>query len=111
MSGAASIIKNTSSKPRAAASLFSIMTMTAGSTSISPTERVSIPTGRPVGIETRSVGEIDVEPAVMVIIEKSDAAALGFDDVFFMIDAAPDIGDGQASFAGCVDEPYGRNRR
>src|SRR5437667_396412 len=67
--------------------------------------------GRPVGIETRSVGEIDVEPAVMVIIEKSDAAALGFDDVFFMIDAAPDIGDGQASFAGCVDEPYGRNRR
>src|SRR5437667_396407 len=53
MSGAASIIKNTSSKPRAAASLFSIMTMTAGSTSISPTERVSIPTGRPAKLPLR----------------------------------------------------------
>src|SRR5207244_9027016 len=37
--------KNTSSKRRAADWLFSIMTMTAGSTSISRTEPASIPTG------------------------------------------------------------------
>src|SRR5207249_1765156 len=47
MSGAAPITRNTSLKPRAAASLFSIMTLTVGWTSISPTERASIPTGPP----------------------------------------------------------------
>src|SRR5256885_946901 len=48
----------------------------------------------PVGIEARSVGEIDVQPAVIVVIEKSQSAALRFDDVFFVIRAAPDIGNG-----------------
>src|SRR5207248_2847165 len=50
--------------------------------------------GWPVGIDAGSVGEIDVEPAVVVIIEKSQSAALRFDDVFFVIGAAPDIGNG-----------------
>src|SRR5712691_8637963 len=50
--------------------------------------------GWPVGIEAGSVGEIDVEPVVIVVIEKSQSAALRFDDVFFVIGAAPDIGNG-----------------
>ena len=60
--------------------------------------------GGPVGIEARSVGEIDVQPTVKVIIEKSEAAALGFNDVFLVIGAAPDIGNGQAGLASYVDE-------
>src|SRR5947208_14133944 len=43
-------------------------------------------------------------PTVKVIIEKSEAAALGFNDVFLVIGAAPDIGNGQAGLASYVDE-------
>ena len=60
--------------------------------------------GRPVGVEARAVGEINVEPAVVVVIEKGQAAALGFDDVALVIDRAPDVGSIQAGFVGHVDE-------
>src|SRR6266704_1847201 len=60
--------------------------------------------GGPVGIEASSIGEIDVQPAVMVVVEKGKAAALGFNNVFFVIEAAPNIGGGQAGFASDVDE-------
>ncbi len=59
---------------------------------------------RPVGIEARSVCEIDVEPAVMVVIKKSEAAAFRLDDVLFVIDAAPYIGREQAGFTSHIDE-------
>ncbi len=60
--------------------------------------------GRPVRVETRAVGEINVEPAVVVVIEKGEAAAFGFDDVALVIDSAPDIGSVEAGFARDVDE-------
>ena len=44
-------------------------------------------------IEPVSVGEIDVQPSVMVIIEKSQSASLGLNDGTFVVDAAPHIGD------------------
>ena len=37
--------------------------------------------GRPVRVEPGSVGQINVKPSVVVVIEKSQAAAFGFDDV------------------------------
>ncbi len=45
--------------------------------------------GRPVGVEARAVGEIDVEPAIIVVVEERQAAAFGFDDVALVIDARP----------------------
>ena len=36
--------------------------------------------GLPMGVELSAVGEVDVEPAVVVVIEKGQAASLGFDD-------------------------------
>ena len=59
---------------------------------------------RPVGVEARSVRQINIEPAVMVVIEKGQTAAFGFNDVFFLIDATPDIRGIQAGFLGHVDE-------
>ena len=59
---------------------------------------------RPFLVEARSVGQINVEPSVVVVIEKCDAAAFGFDDVAFVIDASPDVRDVQSGFAGNVDE-------
>jgi hypothetical protein len=55
----------------------------------------------------------------VIIVEKGEAAALGFDDVFLVVDAAPDVGSGKAGFFCDVDEldgrssgrtPEGRNR-
>ena len=60
--------------------------------------------GGPFLVEARSVGQINVEPAVVVVIEKSEAAALGFDDVALVIGASPDVGSSESGFAGYVDE-------
>src|SRR5947207_2111785 len=58
----------------------------------------------PVGVEAGSVGEIDVQPAVLVVIEESQPAALRFNDVLFVVGAAPNVGNGQPGFASYVDE-------
>ena len=62
----------------------------------------------PFGVEARSVGQINVEPAVMIVIEEGEAATLRFDDVLLVIDTAPNIGRNQAGFASHVDELDGR---
>src|SRR6266849_2010121 len=59
---------------------------------------------RPLGVQARSVGEINIEPAVLVVIEKREAAAFGFDDVAFVIDAAPHVWRIQSGFFGYVDK-------
>src|SRR5579859_1991121 len=46
---------------------------------------------RPIFVEAGSVCQINIEPAVVVVIEKSQATAFGFDDVLFVIDSAPDV--------------------
>ena len=66
--------------------------------------------GRPVFAEARSIGQINIEPAVVVVIEERDPAALGFDDVALVIDRAPDIGNVESGFAGYVYELHGRGR-
>src|SRR5215470_5287291 len=58
----------------------------------------------PMGVEAGTVGEIDVEPAVVVVVEKRQARAFGFDDVVLVVDGTPDVRSGEAGFAGDVDE-------
>src|SRR5438445_13224067 len=58
----------------------------------------------PGGVEAGSVSEIDVQPAVLAVIEESQPAALGFNDVLFVVGAAPNAGNGQPGFASYVDE-------
>ena len=60
--------------------------------------------GRPVGVEARAVGEINVEPSVVVVIEEGQAAAFGFDDVALVINRAPDVGSIQSGFAGHINK-------
>ena len=63
---------------------------------------------RAIRIQARAVGEVNVQPAIVVVVEKCQAAAFGFDDVALVISAAPHVGDGQAGFFGDVYELTGR---
>ncbi len=51
--------------------------------------------GRPMGIEPIPIRKVDVQPAVVVVVEESQSAALGLNDGAFVIDASPHVGDGQ----------------
>ncbi len=65
----------------------------------------------PVRVEPVSIGQIDVEPSVIVIVEEGDAAAFRLDDDALLVDASPDIGNIQACLLCNVDELNGRGRR
>src|SRR5258707_7671050 len=60
--------------------------------------------GGPLFAELGAVGEVDVEPAVVIVVEEGQAGAFGFDDVAFVVGIAPDVGRVEAGFAGDVDE-------
>src|SRR5205809_6789792 len=62
----------------------------------------------PCGVEARAVGEVDIEPAIVVVVEESESAAFGFDDVALVFGIAPDVGRVEAGFTGDVDELDGR---
>ena len=49
--------------------------------------------GGPVRVEPASIGEIDVEPSIIVIVKEGDAAAFRLDDDALLVDASPDIGE------------------
>ena len=63
---------------------------------------------RPLLAKTGSIGQVDIEPAVVVIVKKRDSASLGLDDVAFVISTAPDVGNVQASFVSYVYELHTR---
>src|SRR5690242_17635653 len=65
----------------------------------------------PVGVNTCSVGEIDVEPTVVVVIKKCDPASFRLEDVALMIHAAPHVGNIQSSVTRDIDKGYRRGRR
>src|ERR1700720_4465389 len=65
--------------------------------------------GGPVGVEPSSVGEIDVQPAVVVVVKESQAASFGFDDVALVVGAAPDVWGSKTRFASYIDERYLRS--
>src|SRR5262249_38801171 len=48
----------------------------------------------PILAEKRAVCGIDVEPAVIVVIEEGNAGTFGFDDVFLVVRIAPDVRGG-----------------
>ena len=54
-------------------------------------------------IEPIAIGEIDVEPAIVVVVEKGDPASFGLDDETFVLDPAPDVGNMQAGLAGHIE--------
>src|SRR5690348_12774119 len=62
----------------------------------------------PFLVEACSVGQVDIEPSVLIVIEERDAATFGFDDVALMVLASPDVRDGEPGLAGYVDELNGR---
>jgi len=60
--------------------------------------------GGPVGVEAVAVGEVNIEPAVIVVVEECEAAAFGFNNGSLVVDAAPDVRDGQAGLLCYIDK-------
>src|SRR5580704_9328288 len=56
----------------------------------------------PIRIETASVGDVDVEPSVVVVVEESESASFGLDDGTLMIYAAPHVWNVQSSLLSYV---------
>ena len=48
-------------------------------------------------IEPIAIREIDIQPAIMVVVKEGQTASFGLDDGPFVIDAAPHIGNIQPS--------------
>src|SRR5579871_3349502 len=67
--------------------------------------------GRPMLIETVSIGQIDVEPSIVVIVEEGNSAALGLKDDSLAVHASPDIWAGESGLRCYVDELNRRGRR
>ena len=59
---------------------------------------------RPLLAKTGSIGQVHIEPAVVVVVKERDSASLGLDDVAFVVNATPDVGNVQASFVSYVYE-------
>ena len=57
-------------------------------------------------LQAQSVRQIDVEPAVLVVVKERNPAALGLNDVFLVVYAAPDVGRRHARFLGNVHKRY-----
>src|SRR5277367_3886448 len=47
--------------------------------------------GRPMRVQPISIGQINVQPSIMVVIEKGKSASFGLDDRPFVVNAAPHI--------------------
>src|SRR5207244_5750330 len=65
-------------------------------------------TRRPARAEPVTVRQVDVQPAVVIVVEKGEAASLGFHNVSLVFYATPDVGHVQTSFSGYIHK---RNRR
>jgi hypothetical protein len=59
---------------------------------------------RPLRIQPVAIAQIDIEPAVVVVIEEGQAASLGLNDDPLGVDAAPHVGELQASLLRYVNE-------
>jgi len=64
---------------------------------------------RPMSAELSAVSQVDIQPAIIVVIEKGQTASFCFNDVTLMVGGAPDVGDGQAGFFGHIYEHDGRS--
>jgi hypothetical protein len=59
------------------------------------------------GIVGGAVDQVDVEPAVVVVIDQADARAIGFEDVLFLGRAHDMTPAGEPCSRGCVSEDHG----
>src|ERR1035438_2421020 len=59
--------------------------------------------GRGAG-EQGTAGDKDVEPAVVIVVEKGDPAAVGLQDVFLLVGVAVNHGSGESRFRSDVGE-------
>ena len=59
---------------------------------------------RPMRIEAISIAEVDVEPAVMVVVEKGQSASLGFNDDPLAVYTAPHVGDVQPGLLSHIEK-------
>src|SRR5208282_1498066 len=57
---------------------------------------------RPGRVQPSSIGEINVNPAVLIVIEEGDTASLGLNDVTLAVDTTPDIRTVEAGLTGHV---------
>ena len=64
----------------------------------------------PFRVESCSVREVNVKPAVLVVIEECEPAAFGFNDVALVIGASPNVGDRQSGLLRDIDKLYRRIR-
>src|SRR5450631_3271016 len=65
---------------------------------------------RPLLAKSRSVGQTDVEPAVVIVVEKRNPATLRFDDVALVIRSTPDVRGIESSLASYIDKLHRRRR-
>jgi len=54
--------------------------------------------------QPNSVCQINVQPAIVVVIEEGQSASLSLDDVFLAVYPSPDILDAQPGFFSHIDE-------
>ena len=80
-----------------------------GAVPIIPVKAIAGLRGR--AVQTRSAGNEDIEPAVVIVIEKGDAAAVGFEDVLLGVRVAVDDGFREAGLRRDVGEPERGRRR
>ena len=64
---------------------------------------------RPLSGPDGSIGQVDVQPAVVVVVEKGEAAAFGFNDVPLVVDAAPHVGSVEPGFCATSTNCTGRS--
>src|SRR5579859_8075708 len=57
----------------------------------------------PFFVEPQTVGEINIEPAVLIVVKESDSTPFGFDDVFLLLDPSPNVDNVQPCFFCHVD--------
>src|SRR5215831_6817534 len=57
---------------------------------------------RPLGVQPRSIGQINVEPAVVVVVEEGQSTALGLNDKPLVFEPAPHVGSCEAGLAGHI---------
>ena len=55
-------------------------------------------------IKTAAIGQVNVEPSIVVVVEEGQAAALGLDDDSLLVDAAPNVGNLQTGLLRHVNE-------
>lgn len=58
----------------------------------------------PGRIKSTAIGQVDIQPAIVVEIEEGQSASFGFDDGSLVFDATPHVWDIESSLLSYIDE-------